>query len=97
MPYEIKIVRFGLYPAEEPTSYCVGFSGQTAAGRSIYQDTQVALEEARDKTEEEIVALAWEKVKDGFTAWMEDLAAKSSLLNKEWDPKTKKVKVKSEE
>jgi hypothetical protein len=90
-PYEVKIARFGLYPAEEPTCYCVGFSGSTATSDPHYQDTQVPLEEAKGKSEEEIVTLAWEKLKDGFTARMETLAAKSPLQGQVWDHQAGKL------
>jgi len=91
MSYKVTIARFELYPREEPTCYCVGFSGSTPTGQPHYQDTQVPLEEAKGKSEEEIVALAWEKLKDGFTARMEALAAKSPLQGRVWDHQTGKI------
>jgi hypothetical protein len=92
-PYEVKIARFELYPKEEPTCYCVGFSGSAPTGDPYYQDTQVPLEEAKGKTEEEIAAMAWEKLKDGFTSRMDILAAKSPLQGKVWDYQAGKLAV----
>lgn len=97
MAYEIKIARFELFPADAPDCYCVGFAGTAANGRSHYQDTQVTLQEAQGKTDEEITALAWEKVKDGFAPVMESLAVKSALLGKVWDPELKIVKTAAKE
>jgi hypothetical protein len=91
--YQIRIARLELYPREDPTCYCVGFSGSTAIGDPHYQDTQVPLEEAKGKTEEEIVALAWEKLKAGFTARMDTLAAKSPLQGQVWDHQAGKLAV----
>ena len=54
MTVEIKIARYELYPTDEPTSFCVGFQ-VSVNSRSMYQDTQVSLENAKDKTEDEIV------------------------------------------
>jgi hypothetical protein len=80
MSYEIRVVRFELYPRDEPTCYCVGFEGKTVSGRQHYVDTQVPLADAKGLDEEAIAALAWENVKEAFTAQMEALAAKASIL-----------------
>lgn len=62
---KIKIVKFELYPADEPVGYAVGFSYE-ANGRSGYIDLVVPLAEASGKSNEEIVqlALAQEQPKD---------------------------------
>ena len=80
MGYEIKVVRFELYPIDGPTCYCVGFSGMTTNGRQYYADSQVPLADAKGLDEEAIAALAWENVKEAFTAQMEAQAAKASIL-----------------
>jgi hypothetical protein len=53
----IKVVRFSLYPADEPTGYAVGFAYE-ANGRNGYIDTVVPLDEVAGKSSEEIVQLA---------------------------------------
>jgi len=95
--YKVTIARFELYPREEPTCYCVGFSGSTLAGRSFYQDTQVPLEEAAGITEEEIVALAWGKLKDNFILRMEDIASKPIVLGQIWDHQIEKLSKEAKE
>lgn len=54
---KIKVVKFELYPADEPVGYAVGFSYE-ANGRSGYIDLVVPLAEASGKSNEEIVQLA---------------------------------------
>jgi hypothetical protein len=88
MSYEIRVVRFELYPRDEPTCYCVGFEGKTVSGRQHYVDTQVPLADAKGLDEEAIAALAWENVKEAFTAQMEALAVKPSILGAVFTPKS---------
>jgi hypothetical protein len=78
--YTVKVNRFELYPADEPTCYAVGFTGTCDNGRSNYQDTQVSLKDSTGKTNDEIVKLAWDNLKDGFVQTMNALDAKSSLI-----------------
>ena len=51
---KIKVVKFKLYPADEPTGYAVGFT-YAANNRSGYIDTIVPLDEVSGKSSEEIV------------------------------------------
>lgn len=90
--YKISIARFGLYPEKEPTSYCVGFSITFLNGHATYQDTIVSLEEARGKTEEEIVDLAYEKIREGIEGQITSLQDKSKLLGKDFIPAAKVIK-----
>jgi hypothetical protein len=86
MNYEIKIVRFELYPRDEPTCYCVGFEGKAANGRLHYVDTQVLLTDAGGLDDDGIVAKAWENVASGFEAHMAVLAAKSLIIGSVFIP-----------
>src|SRR5574343_807460 len=54
---KIKVVKFELYPADEPVCYAVGFSYE-ANGRSGYIVCVVPLAEAFGKNNEEVVQLA---------------------------------------
>ncbi|RJR48285.1 MAG: DUF4102 domain-containing protein [Deltaproteobacteria bacterium] len=82
---EMKIARYELYPAGTPTGYCVGFS-ITANGRCFYRDTLVSLQEAREKADEEIVSLAYERLRQGIDAEAARLGAQSPLLIQVWSP-----------
>ena len=75
----IKVARFELYPAEEPTVYCVGFA-ETYRSRVKYADTQISLEEAAGKSDEEIVNVAWTALESQFAAWRDQLANRSPLI-----------------
>ena len=82
----VTIAKFGLYPKEDPSGYAVGFNITTDNGRSFYRDILVTLEEAQDKNDEEIVAVAWEKLEGGINQETERLMSKSTLLGREWNP-----------
>jgi hypothetical protein len=75
----IKVARFELYPAEEPTVYCVGFA-ETYRSRVKYADTQISLEDAAGKSDEEIVNVAWTALESQFVAWRDQLANRSPLI-----------------
>ena len=79
MSREVKVVRFDLYPQEEPTGYAVGFSF-SANNRSGYTDTLVTLDEAKDKSQEEIVSIALSKVKTGINTQLTSFESKSPVL-----------------
>jgi hypothetical protein len=79
MEREIKIARMELYPADEPTGYAVGFS-YGVNGRQGYIDTVVSLEEAKDKTQEDIVSIALDNLKDSILQQLTVWEAKSPLL-----------------
>lgn len=83
----IRVVRFELYPADDPDSYAVGFNVVcTANHRSVYRDTTVTIVAADAMTNEEIVAHAWTQVKDSVEAWYTSVASKSSLIGTTFVP-----------
>ena len=84
--YELKVARFGLYPADEPSSYVVGFSATAANGRSVYRDTTVSLKDAEGLSDDEIVNLAWIQLGPGIEQEMEVQGAKSPLVGQTWEP-----------
>jgi len=85
MTVEIKIARYELYPTDEPTSFCVGFQ-VSVNSRSMYQDTQVSLENAKDKTEDEIVSIAFVQIEESISAWIENAKSKPSVLGTTFTP-----------
>jgi len=86
MAYDRKVARFGLYPAEEPSSYAVGFSATATNGRSVYRDTTISLKDAEGLSDDEIVTLAWIQLGPGIEQEMEVLGAKSVLVGQAWEP-----------
>ena len=77
----IKVVRFEQYPAEEPTSFAVGFTvNMKQNGKSIYRDAAVPFSLTKNKTDSEIVALAWADVKEGVTAWYDANKTASTIV-----------------
>ena len=84
--YDLKVARFGLYPAEEPSSFAVGFSATALNGRSVYRDTTVSLEAAEGLSDDEIVNLAWIQLGPGIEQEMEAQGAKSALIGQVFEP-----------
>ena len=79
MSREVKVVRFDLYPQEEPTGYAVGFSF-SSNNRTGYIDTLVTLDEAKDKSQEDVVLLALSKVRTDINSHLASFESKSPML-----------------
>lgn len=83
----IRVVRYEQYPADEPTSFAVGFTVSIPANnKSIYRDTCVPFSQATDKSDSEIVALAWEDVKQTVGEWYESHKSASALVGSIFTP-----------
>jgi len=85
---EIKLAKFQLYPASIPNGYAVGFNIATINNRQFYRDVLVSFEEAKDKTDEEIMEVAWGMMKTDIVKEVERLEEINPLLGKEWEPST---------
>ena len=84
---EIKIAKFELYPKEEPTGYAVGFNVTTTNGRSFYSDIPVLFDEiSTDSTDEEIIQIGYDKLKDGITSRVQQLEAKGNIIGSTFSP-----------
>jgi hypothetical protein len=83
---QIQIAKYELYPAEEPMGYAVGFNVTTGNNRQFYRDTIVTLEQAQNKSDEEIVTFAYETLKTGIEDEVIRLESKSNLLGSIWTP-----------
>jgi hypothetical protein len=60
---QLKVIKYRLYPEENPIGYAVGFNIKLINGRSFYAHTIVNLEDLEDgKTDEEIVQIAYEQL-----------------------------------
>ena len=84
--HEIRVVRFELYPKDEPTCYCVGFS-VTCNNQHIYRDTQVSLDQAAlCGCETEIAQNAYDTLKDSLESWIQQASAKPAILGSTFVP-----------
>ena len=62
---QLKVIKYRLYPEEEPTGYAVGFNVRLTNGRSFYAHTIVNLEDLEEgKTDEEITQIAYEQLEE---------------------------------
>ena len=83
--YEVVIVRFELYPAEEPSSWCVGYNIKNKNNQySMFVDTTVPIDAS--KSNEDVLHDAWDQVKSNVTCWVKNIHCKSSLLNTQFLP-----------
>lgn len=56
---QLKVIKYRLYPEDNPTGYAVGFNIRLTNGRSFYAHTIVNLEDLEEgKTDEEIIQMA---------------------------------------
>ena len=86
--FTMKIVRFEVYPANDPTSWCVGFNITNNLNEStLYISTNVMVATFTvSKTEMEIMNAAWDQIKDTVGAWAAEKLMYSSLINTEYVP-----------
>ena len=62
---QLKVIKYRLYPEEEPTGYAVGFNIRLINGRSFYAHTIVNLEGLEEsKTDEEITQIAYGQLEE---------------------------------
>lgn len=83
---KLTISKFELYPNDAPTGYAVGFTVTTNNDRIFYSDTIVSLESAQNHTEEEIITLAYENLKDVIESQAASLETKVKVVGSEWTP-----------
>ena len=62
---QLKVIKYRLYPEDNPTGYAVGFNVRLINGRSFYAHTIVDLEGLEEgKTDEEITQIAYEQLEE---------------------------------
>lgn len=62
---QLKVIKYRLYPEENPTGYAVGFNIRLINGRSFYAHTIVALDNLNEgKTDEEITQMAYNQLEE---------------------------------
>lgn len=75
----LKVSRFELWPNDDLTHYQVGFT-YTTNGRNGYNDTVIHRDEVQGKTDEEIVSIAYSRLKDTIEHNMVKFESSSPLL-----------------
>ena len=87
--FNVNIVRYEQYPADEPNCYVVGYNiKHKLNGKIMYVDTQVSFTDASGLDEDQIVNIAWNKVLAGVKTWAFSVVNKSSLINSSYVPST---------
>ena len=62
---QLKVIKYRLYPEDNPTGYAVGFNVKLVNGRSFYAHTIVGIEGLEEnKTDEEITQIAYEQLEE---------------------------------
>ena len=86
--YTMKIARFEVYPANDPYSWCIGFSITNNLNNSnLYISTNVAVETfSVTYAELELMNSAWNQIKDTIGTWASEKLMYSSLVNTEYTP-----------
>jgi len=91
----LKVTRYELSPKENPTHYDVGFEVRASNGRLFYISTKVAIDE--EKTDKEILQLAYDNLKAQIEPKVAELEGKSPLLKKDFIVKNGKLEFGVEE
>lgn len=83
---KIEIVKFFLYPKDEPTGYAVGFNITTNNDRTFYTDTIIPLASCTGLDDTGIADLAWEELEPQVNAKVAELELLSPIIGGEWTP-----------
>jgi hypothetical protein len=94
---QIKIAKFEPYPLDNPLGFAVGYNIITANNKRFYRDILLAIEEIQNKTEEEILQLAWTYIGDEIIQTVQDLEITPQLVGTIWYPPGLEPEVPEEE
>lgn len=86
--FTTRVARFEVYPATQPSSWCIGFNVIKTASPSetFYIDTNVVLETfAVTLAEEELLTMGWSNTKEAIGNWAESKNTLSVLLNTQYN------------
>jgi len=79
------VTRYEWYPSSSPEGVCVGFTAKCYPNnRASYWDTIVASSSAADKTDSEVITLAWTALSGTVVPWAETEMLKSSLIGTDY-------------
>lgn len=86
--YTMKIVRFEVYPANDPSSWCVGYNiSNNLNDSTLYISTNVMVATFEiSQTEIQIMDAAWNQIKDTIAIWASEKLMYSSLINTDYVP-----------
>ncbi|NLX80335.1 MAG: hypothetical protein GXZ03_02070 [Proteiniphilum sp.] len=77
---QLKVIKYRLYPEDNPIGYAVGFNVRLENGRSFYAHTIVDLEDLEEgKTDEEIIQIAYEQLEGHIADKVATLAYAPSI------------------
>lgn len=82
---KVVIAKYEEYPYESPIGLAVGFK-IVVNDRQFYIDTIVDNDKIIDKSEDEILSIAWEELKDQIEVKVEELLQLSPLIGQIWNP-----------
>jgi hypothetical protein len=82
---KVVIAKYEEYPYENPIGLAVGFK-IAVNDRQFYIDTIVDNDKIIDKSEDEILSIAWEELKDQIEVKVEELLQLSPLVGQIWNP-----------
>ncbi len=82
---KIVIAKYEEYPYENPIGLAVGFK-IVVNDRQFYIDTLIDSDKAIDKSEDEVLSIAWEELKDQIEVKAEELLQLSPLVGQTWSP-----------
>lgn len=75
------------YPKDDPHSCVVGFSVTcNRNGKNTYSDIAIPYSDTQGKNEEEIVAVAWDRLEDNFQQWLQSIYERSSVVGTVFTP-----------
>ena len=68
---QLTVVRYEVYPADEPTAWCVGFSiRHTRTGKLAYRDCLLPFDQiAQSSAEDVVLDTAWHAVRTSTEQW----------------------------
>jgi hypothetical protein len=85
----VRVQRFELFPAVQPSSWCIGFIAYstTKDNVSTYRDCNLTIDEFCNNTLcQDIVDAAWLQVKSSICSWAATEFAKSNVINTFYTP-----------
>jgi len=88
--FTVAIARFEVFPATDPSSWCVGFSiTNNVNNANLYISTNVNVNTFNVTAAElDIMNSAWDQIKDTVGTWAADKIAYSQLINTNYIPNT---------
>ena len=82
----IKVVRFDLYPSNNPKYQVVAFDVRcTINDRRKYVETRIDIEDAKHMDETEVTTLAWKRVKDEVVKWFDEHATSNPMVGSSFE------------